>query len=268
MPEPAPAQRDGTRDTPQALPAASAHSAARDRDVLIADADRSACERLTTDRSACERLTTDLAAEGFAATAVHDGMAVLEHLAHARPAALVLDAALPRLDGLSITRRLRQVDDSPPALMLTELRAVAARVDALQAGADDCMSKPAHPAELAARLRALLRRTGWRKPDDLPTALTYEDLRMDLRTRDVHRGRRHVLLTHTESALLEAFLNHPYRVLTRQQIHEAVWGPEAEWTSNNLEVYVSTLRRKIENSVEPRLLHTVRGVGYVLRAHR
>ncbi|NUT38634.1 MAG: response regulator transcription factor, partial [Thermoactinospora sp.] len=173
---------------------------------------------------------------------------------------------MPRLDGLTACRRLRAQGNHIPVLMLTARDAVGDRVSGLDAGADDYLVKPFELDELLARVRALLRRgalsTGAAEGD----TLTYGDLRMDPATREVTRGDRGLDLTRTEYLLMELFLAHPRQVLTRDQILNEVWGFDFEPTSNSLDVYVMYLRRKTEAGGEPRVIHTVRGVGYVLRA--
>jgi two-component system, OmpR family, response regulator MprA len=171
---------------------------------------------------------------------------------------------MPRLDGLEATRALRTAGNDLPILVLTARDAVADRVDGLDAGADDYLTKPFALEELLARLRALLRRTT-RDGDDEQTLLTFADLSLDTATREVMRGERSVSLTRTEFALLELFMRRPRRVLERSFILEEVWGFDFPTTANSLEVYVGYVRRKLEAGNEPRLLHTVRGVGYVLR---
>jgi len=171
---------------------------------------------------------------------------------------------MPRLDGLETTRALRKVGNSVPILVLTARDAVGDRVEGLDAGADDYLTKPFALEELLARLRALLRRVapGVAEPDEL---LGFADMTMDLASREVRRGDRLIELTRTEFTLLELFLRRPRRVLERSFILEEVWGFDFPTTANSLEVYVGYLRRKTEAADEPRLIHTVRGVGYVLR---
>jgi two-component system response regulator MprA len=185
----------------------------------------------------------------------------------ARPDAMVLDVMMPRLDGLEVCRRLRSTGDDLPILVLTARDAVSDRVSGLDAGADDYLPKPFALEELLARLRALLRRAA--HDDDAATqsaaVLKFADLELDPSTRDVRRGDRSISLTRTEFALLELLLAHPRQVLTRGRILEDVWGYDFPTSGNALEVYVGYLRRKTEADGEPRLLHTVRGVGYVLR---
>jgi two-component system response regulator MprA len=175
-----------------------------------------------------------------------------------------MDVMMPRLDGLEATRALRAVGNDLPILVLTARDAVGDRVDGLDAGADDYLTKPFALEELLARLRALLRRAR-RVADDEDSTLSFADLSLDTATRDVRRGQRPLTLTRTEFALLELFLQRPRRVLDRSFILEEVWGYDFPTTANSLEVYVGYLRRKTEAEGEPRLLHTVRGVGYVLR---
>ena len=191
-----------------------------------------------------------------------DGADALAQLADEPADAIVLDVAMPGIDGLEVCRRLRDAGDRTPVLMLTARETVDDRVAGLDAGADDYLVKPFALRELQARLRALLRRT-----DDGPgsAVLRFADLRLDPATREVHRGERAVELTRTEFELLSLFLEHPRQVLTRSQIFEQVWGYDFGATSNALGVYIGYLRRKTEEGGEPRLLHTVRGVGYALR---
>jgi len=175
---------------------------------------------------------------------------------------LVVDVLMPRLDGLELTRRLRADGNELPILMLTARDQVADRVEGLEAGADDYLVKPFALEELVARVRALLRRLG---PDDAATKLTFGDLELDTGTREVRRGDESVTLTRTEFALLELFLRNPRQVLTRSIIFERVWGYDFGFASNSLDVYIGYLRRKTEAGGEPRLIQTVRGVGYALR---
>jgi two-component system response regulator MprA len=192
-----------------------------------------------------------------------DGAEALERVREDRPDAVVLDVLMPRLDGLEACRRLRARGDDLPVLLLTARDGVADRVNGLDVGADDYLVKPFALEELLARLRALLRRAGGGA--GAGGVLAYADLRLDPATREVRRGDRPISLTRTEFALLELFLRHPRQVLTRAILLEEVWGFDFETSSNSLEVYVGHLRRKTEAGGEPRLLHTVRGVGYVLR---
>jgi two-component system, OmpR family, response regulator MprA len=189
-----------------------------------------------------------------------DGRAALDHLVDHRVDAIVLDVAMPGVDGLEVCRRLRAAGDRTPVLMLTARDAIDDRVAGLDAGADDYLVKPFSLKELKARLRALLRRV---EPGG--ALLRLADLELDPDTREVRRGGRRIELSRTEFALLQLFLEHPRQVLTRSAIFERVWGYDFGATSNALGVYVGYLRRKTEAGGEPRLLHTVRGVGYVLR---
>ena len=207
-------------------------------------------------RAALERA---LRLEGYDVDLAADGGEALERLAHATPDAVVLDVLMPRTDGLEVVRRMREANDRTPVLMLTARDSVADRVAGLDAGADDYLVKPFALAELHARLRALLRRSG--ENGEAPV-LRFADLTMDTRTRQVTRGDRVVDLTRTEFNLLELFLRNPRQVLTRSLIFDRVWGYDFGPTSNALEVYIGYLRRKLG---EPRLLQTVRGVGYALR---
>jgi two-component system response regulator MprA len=177
--------------------------------------------------------------------------------------AIVLDILMPGMSGLELCRELRDKGDRTPVLMLTARDAVDDRVAGLDAGADDYLSKPFALRELMARVRALLRRG---TPDgEMSERLQYADLTLDPRGYEVRRGKRELFLTRTEFRLLELFMRHPRQVLTRAVIMEHVWGYDFGANSNSLGVYVGYLRRKIEADGEPRLLHTVRGVGYVLR---
>ena len=174
-----------------------------------------------------------------------------------------MDVMMPRLDGIETTRALRATGNDVPILVLTARDAVGDRVEGLDAGADDYLTKPFALQELLARLRALLRRV---VPTDDDESLAFADLTMDIGSRDVRRGERQIELTRTEFTLLEMFLRRPRRVLERSFILEEVWGYDFPTSANSLEVYVGYLRRKTEAEGEPRLIHTVRGVGYVLKA--
>jgi len=201
-----------------------------------------------------------LSFEGYEVDLAADGAAALDRLAAAPPDAVILDVSMPRLDGLEVCRRMRQAGDRTPVLMLTARDAVDDRVEGLDAGADDYLVKPFALRELRARLRALLRRV-----DRDVGAVRFADLALDADAHEVHRGARRIDLSRTEFTLLELFMRHPRQVLTRAQILESVWGYDLGATSNALGVYMGYLRRKTEEAGEPRLLHTVRGVGYVLR---
>ncbi|MDQ3403687.1 MAG: response regulator transcription factor [Actinomycetota bacterium] len=220
------------------------------------------------DRAVRESLRRSLQFNGYQVDLASDGQQALEAVLGEteRPDAMVLDVMMPRLDGLEVCRRLRGVGDDLPILVLTARDLVSDRVAGLDAGADDYLPKPFALEELLARLRALLRRATPEQPGAAGTApLTFADLQMDLGTRDVRRADRPISLTRTEFALLELLLSHPKQVLTRSRILEEVWGYDFPTSGNALEVYVGYLRRKTEADGETRLIHTVRGVGYVLR---
>jgi two-component system response regulator MprA len=208
-------------------------------------------------RSALQRA---LALERYDVALAEDGQQALDTLAENVVDAIVLDVSMPRIDGLEVCRRLRAAGDRTPVLMLTARDAIDDRVDGLDAGADDYLVKPFALRELNARLRALLRRV---EPGG-PT-LAFGDLVMDTSAHEVHRGSRLIELSRTEFSLLELFLEHPRQVLTRSTLFERVWGYDFGATSNALGVYIGYLRRKTEEGGERRLLHTVRGIGYVLR---
>jgi two-component system response regulator MprA len=209
-------------------------------------------------RRALERA---LKLEGYEVELAADGEEALRSVGTGPLDAIVLDVLMPKLDGLEVCRELRARGDEVPILMLTARDAVQDRVDGLDAGADDYVVKPFALEELLARLRALLRRTN----GDGAEALGYADLTLNPATREVRRGERAIELTKTEFALLEHLLRHPRLVLTRSQLFEAVWGYDFGPRSNSLEVYIGYLRRKTEEGGEPRLIQTVRGVGYSLR---
>ena len=216
------------------------------------------------DRAVRESLRRSLTFNGYTVLTAGDGVEALEKINSDRPEAVVLDVMMPRLDGLEVCRRLRSTGDDLPILVLTARDSVSERVAGLDAGADDYLPKPFALEELLARLRALMRRaTAEPLPDS--EAMTFEDLTMDPATRDVTRGERPISLTRTEFALLEMLMANPRRVLTRSRILEEVWGYDFPTSGNALEVYVGYLRRKTEAEGESRLIHTVRGVGYVLR---
>jgi two-component system response regulator MprA len=209
-----------------------------------------------------EAVDRALRLEGYDTELAGDGRQALEALADRAPDALVLDLLMPYVDGLEVCRRLRAAGDRTPVLVLTARDAVPDRVRGLDAGADDYLVKPFALEELLARLRALLRRGAGGPRGEL---LRYADVELDPLEHAVRRGRRAVELTRTEFLLLELFLHHPRQVLTRSQIFERVWGYDFGPASNSLEVYVGYLRRKLEADGEPRIVQTVRGVGYVLR---
>ncbi len=210
-------------------------------------------------RRALERA---LRLENYDVELAADGEQALDALVSDGIDAVVLDVAMPRLDGLEVVRRMRKAGDRTPVLMLTARDAIDDRVAGLDVGADDYLVKPFALRELQARLRALIRRTGDGAGEE---ELRYADLVLDPVAHEVHRGDRLVELSKTEFSLLQLFLQHPRQVLTRSTIFEHVWGYDFGPTSNALGVYMGYLRRKTEADGEPRLLHTVRGVGYVLR---
>jgi two-component system response regulator MprA len=206
-------------------------------------------------------LNRALRLEGYEVSLAADGPQALEEVAIRPPDAVVLDIGLPVIDGLDVCRRLRAAGDDTPVLMLTARDAINDRVQGLDAGADDYLVKPFALAELLARLRALLRR----RPEDTGEELHFADLSLDPITREARRGERPFTLTRIEFDLLELLLRHPRQVLTRELILDRVWGYTFDSGTNSLAVYVGYLRRKTESAGEPRLIHTARGVGYVLR---
>lgn len=210
-----------------------------------------------------EALSRALELDDYRVATANNGAQALEAISARRPDVMILDVMMPYVGGLDVCRTLRERKDRLPILVLTARDEVGDRVAGLDAGADDYLTKPFALDELRARLRALLRRTSG--DEDTGTTLRYEDLVLDPSARTVHRGDRPVDLTRTEYALLELLMRNAGRPLTRDVIMERVWGWESEPTSNSLEVFVGYLRRKTESDGEPRLIHTVRGVGYVLR---
>jgi two-component system, OmpR family, response regulator MprA len=216
------------------------------------------------ERAVRESLRRALELEGYEIELAEDGAEALTTLEHedAPADAVILDVLMPGVDGLEVCRRLRAGGNPVPVLMLTARDEVENRVAGLDAGADDYVTKPFALEELLARVRALLRRTTDGAGGEV---LTFADVMLDLGTRDVHRGGRPIELTRTEFALLELFLRNPRQVLTRSIIFERVWGYDFGFASNSLDVYIGYLRRKTESGGEPRLIHTVRGVGYALR---
>ena len=217
------------------------------------------------DRAVRESLRRSLSFNGYSVELAQDGVEALEAISQDRPDALVLDVMMPRLDGLEVCRHLRSTGDDLPILVLTARDSVSERVAGLDAGADDYLPKPFALEELLARMRALLRRRATPEESSDNRALTFSDLSLDPVTREVTRGDRSISLTRTEFSLLEMLIANPRRVLTRSRILEEVWGFDFPTSGNALEVYVGYLRRKTEAEGEPRLIHTVRGVGYVLR---
>ncbi len=212
-----------------------------------------------------EALELALRLGGFEVELVPDGREAIRQLPLTRPDVVLLDVLMPELDGIEVCRRMRGAGDRTPVLMLTARDEVDDRVAGLEAGADDYLAKPFALPELLARLHALLRRTGWAADDEL---LRFDDLELDPAAYEVRRDGRALDLTRTEFALLELFMRNPRQVLTRALIVERVWGYDFGPTSNSIDVYVGYLRRKTEAAGAPRLLHTVRGVGYVLRQAR
>jgi two-component system, OmpR family, response regulator MprA len=219
------------------------------------------------DQAVRESLRRSLAYNGYQVTTAGDGLEALARLGAVRPDAVIMDVMMPKLDGLEATRMLRSAGNDVPILILTARDAVGDRVDGLDAGADDYLVKPFALDELLARLRALVRRAGTVADSSDPSAhsLSFSDLALNTSTREVVRRGRPISLTRTEFALLQAFMEHPRRVLERSWLLNEVWGFDFPTTANSLEVYIGYLRRKTEAEGEPRLIHTVRGVGYVLR---
>jgi two-component system response regulator MprA len=214
------------------------------------------------ERAVRESLRRALELEGYEIELAEDGAQALERLeAEPEPDAMVLDILMPGVDGLEVSRTLRRKGSKLPILMLTARTQVEDRVEGLDAGADDYLTKPFALEELLARVRALLRRTS----DGTGETLRFADLELDPGTRDVIRGGERIELTRTEFSLLELFLLNPRQVLTRSLIFERVWGYDFGFASNSLDVYIGYLRRKTEAGGKPRLIQTVRGVGYALR---
>lgn len=200
--------------------------------------------------------------EGFQVITAADGREALAHLQMTQPDLVILDWMMPEIDGLAVLDRLRAAGDEMPVLLLTARDAIEDRVEGLDSGADDYLVKPFAPAELLARIRSLLRRA---KKMGSAKSLTYAGLSLDVTTRETWRGERRFELTPKEFDLLHLLLRHPRQVLTRDQILEEVWGYDFGGEDNVLEVYIGYLRKKIEAGGEPRLIQTMRGVGYVLR---
>ena len=231
----------------------TASAAARPRVLVVDD-----------DRAVRESLRRSLEFNGYEVSLASDGAEALAGIAGVGPDVVIMDVMMPRLDGLEATRALRAAGNDVPILVLTARDAVGDRVEGLDAGADDYLTKPFALQELLARLRALLRRVVPHETDPDET-LSFGDLTLDMASREVRRGDRLIELTRTEFTLLEMFLRRPRRVLERSFILEEVWGYDFPTTANSLEVYVGYLRRKTEAEGEPRLIHTVRGIGYVLK---
>ena len=214
------------------------------------------------ERAVRESLRRALELEGYEIELAEDGAQALERLgSDPEPDAMVLDVLMPGMDGLEVSRTVRRNGSRLPILMLTARTQVEDRVEGLDAGADDYLTKPFALEELLARVRALLRRTS----DGSGQTLRFADLELDPGTREVRRGDEGIELTRTEFSLLELFLLNPRQVLTRSLIFERVWGYDFGFASNSLDVYIGYLRRKTEAGDRPRLIHTVRGVGYALR---
>ena len=214
------------------------------------------------DRAVREALERALAYEGYEVEAAPDGGAALAAIERRAPDAVVLDVMMPGVDGLAVTRRLREKGNRVPILMLTARDGVDERVEGLDVGADDYLVKPFELDELLARMRALLRRAA---PPTAAETLHFADLSLDLGSLEARRGSRRIELTVTEANLLELFLRNPRQVLPRSLIYERVWGYDFGRSSNALEVYIGYLRRKTEAGGESRLIHTIRGAGYTLR---
>jgi two-component system response regulator MprA len=207
-------------------------------------------------------LQRTLVYEGFDVEVAADGRAALDQVHACQPDLIVLDWMMPQLSGLEVIRQLRAQADDTMVLMLTARDAIENRVQGLEVGADDYLVKPFAPAELVARIHALLRRSETARQEQ---KLSFADLTLDPNTRQASRAGQTIDLTPTEYSLLELFLRHPRQVLEREQILAHVWGYDFEGEDNVLEVYVGYLRKKTEASGAPRLIQTVRGVGYVLR---
>lgn len=221
------------------------------------------------DQAVRDSLARSLRYSGYEISTATDGIEALAALSAHRPDAVIMDVMMPRLDGLEATRALRATGNDVPILILTARDAVDDRVDGLDAGADDYMTKPFALDELMARLRALTRRsraeTGEHSEDQPDSVLRFAGVTLDPQTREVNRNGRRISLTRTEFALLQTFLEHPRKVLERSWLLNEVWGFDFPTTANSLEVYIGYLRRKTEGDGDPRLIHTVRGIGYVLR---
>jgi two-component system response regulator MprA len=215
------------------------------------------------ERAVRESLRRALELEGYEIDLAENGEEALRRIqSQPEPDAVILDVLMPGVDGLEVCRRLRGAGSRLPVLMLTARVEVENRVEGLDAGADDYVTKPFALDELKARLRALLRRT----TDGAGEVLRFADLELDPGTREVRRAGEPIELTRTEFSLLELFMRNPRQVLTRSVIFERVWGYDFGYASNSLDVYIGYLRRKTEAGGRPRLIHTVRGVGYALRA--
>ncbi len=219
--------------------------------ILVVDDD----QRIT------DMLRRTLAYEGYSIAVAGSGDEGLARTLERPPDLIVLDVMLPGVDGLEVARRLRTAGDNVPILLLTARDAVSDRVEGFDAGADDYLVKPFAPEELLARVKALLRRSQPERHD----VLRYADVELDTGTRIAHRGTREIELSPTEYELLALFMRRPRQVLTRDVILDRVWGLDFEGSSNVMEVYVGYLRAKLEAQGGPRLIHTMRGVGYVFK---
>jgi two-component system, OmpR family, response regulator MprA len=215
------------------------------------------------DRAVRDSLRRALGLQGFEVTLAADGMEALRQVQADPPDVVVLDVMMPGVDGIGVVRRLRQDGNQVPILLLTARNTVPDRVSGLTEGADDHLAKPFALEELIARIGALLRRS--RTGTDAATVLRFGDLTVELDTAVVRRAGRPIELTRTEYDLLLEFVGSPRRVLSREQLHERVWGHDSDVTANNVEVYIGYLRRKLESHGQPRLIQTIRGFGYVLR---
>jgi two-component system response regulator MprA len=223
-------------------------------EVLVIDDD----EKITS------LLRRSLAFDGYKVRTANNGKEGLDKMLEKEPDLVILDVMMPQLDGWEVCRRIRESGSKVPILMLTAKDEVADRVKGLDLGADDYLVKPFALEELLARVRALLRRKGGQAEPE-SERLVYDGLVMDLDARDVYRGERKIELTAKEFELLHLFMLHPKRVLSRDLIMDKIWGYDFSGESNVLEVYIATLRQKLEEGGEPRLIHTVRGAGYVLK---
>jgi len=223
------------------------------RQIMVVDDD----EKITS------MLRRSLTFEGYEVISAANGQDALRQLMEKEPDLLILDVMMPYVDGWEVCRRLRQAGSTLPILMLTAKDDVKDRVKGLDIGADDYLVKPFALEELLARVRALLRRT--EDQAEHTSVLTFEDLRLDIDTRDVYRGDRRIELTTREFDLLHMFMSSPRKVLSKEMIMDRIWGFDYSGESNVLEVYIAMLRQKLEEQGEKRLIHTVRGAGYVLR---
>ncbi len=223
-------------------------------EVLVIDDD----EKITS------LLRRSLAFDGYKVRTANNGKEGLDKMLEKEPDLVILDVMMPQLDGWEVCRRIRESGSKVPILMLTAKDEVADRVKGLDLGADDYLVKPFALEELLARVRALLRRKGGQAEPE-SERLVYDGLVMDLDAREVYRGERKIELTAKEFELLHLFMLHPKRVLSRDLIMDKIWGYDFSGESNVLEVYIATLRQKLEEGGEPRLIHTVRGAGYVLK---